>query len=1024
MYINSDNRKVSSDIKSVSCKVPNRTIILKPSEVRKYLGSIEKHEMVKKIGKIQTGGTVNVIKIENDDINTNIKWCLIDYNGCYFYTPANYIDLYGFKDQNDNNQKDNSSTEENSSDTYVGNSALDKQKVLSKTKISDLEDKPAGVSVLDLIKPGGTDTDSDDSEGDNAEEEEPEWEPDLSNYECLERYDSYNTYAVTYLTWYFKDYMLTAYAYPDHRSEKIDPGRLMRNTFSVVDEARKNIFPVDGLWINHETGWKFYSTSYFAESLEDIWYIPEDFVHSILPAGGGVTRMPVTKEHVEYRMCWDEYAPLYTITGLEVERYVQGDIFCSTYRSNKNKWAYTHWTHPNGNVFGVCPKSYSMTPPSPSPDVFNMQYMGIISGGKLIEKRIPYDKIFEKPDLFNYDNLDYWYKDDSIPWSETEDYTQHETKTPTESTHDIIDKIAHRTIDWNDLFSKNSVNVFNMRIVVNWFMVDGTPCLLGFENGNNPDWYIIKDVGDIAWSPMIFTYDSSETKPGEEYDPNYSDWGNREYAFDDVGENDIYAKKETGIDNVGGHPSTVSTNSTKDPTKDTWEITLDPGNEEWDVPFVYSKDDRVEPDYDGWVHIQNALDYELRDIKGKDWMDDRHVRKINRFKLQNNNSGLSTKSFIFVTRPDLNLYRENYKDDNPYHDVVDPWTMNPDLIRLPTFKYIARLKNACRTIMPSLEYWGTNSIDSPWLAIMTNQATGYAPTDREMDMVEVGETFHGSKVIYAEPTFKHKIGGTVSIPFVERRDLTLYYTLKMWIDYIQAVSIGRCEPRRIHKYNQELDYAVSLYYISTDETMENILYWEKLTGLIPLTVPDSFFEWEEGNPARRMQYTINFAYSFRTVQDEMHLMEINNLYNKWRTGEETGTPSDYYDYDYVYDESFNKIMAKISSSYGLINEESENDINNYAMSKELMQQYYYGNMIRNDGYTNDSHPHGYVHYAGVNNSNEIISPFLPNYVPQIGMHGVPYVKGPFITREPDRYKDDKGEFGTPVDNGIYKLRWV
>jgi hypothetical protein len=149
---------------------------------------------------------------------------------------------------------------------------------------------------------------------------------------------------------------------------------------------------------------------------------------------------------------------------------------------------------------------------------------------------------------------------------------------------------------------------------------------------------------------------------------------------------------------------------------------------------------------------------------------------------------LRSKSFIFVTRPDLNLYHESETDES-----INTWAMNPDLKRLACFKYIARMRGTPESpgigskIMTSLEYFGTNTeIDSPWLSVFTNQANGYSIIDRELDVTEMAETFHGNKVIYAEPTFKHKIGGSVQIPFTERRDLTLYFTLRMLIEYIQA----------------------------------------------------------------------------------------------------------------------------------------------------------------------------------------------------------------------------------------------
>lgn len=425
-------------------------------------------------------------------------------------------------------------------------------------------------------------------------------------------------------------------------------------------------------------------------------------------------------------------------------------------------------------------------------------------------------------------------------------------------------------------------------------------------------------------------------------------------------------------------------------------------NQDFKVPGIMYNAPTTPPEYNGWSILTSAQNYNL---SGELPFDTTHLTHINRFHLPTNNGGLSTKSFIFVTRPDLNLYKELDENGN-----VDTWAMNPDLKRLPGFIYMARLRGTKDApgigtkIMDSLEYYGTNDIDSPWLTVFTNQAAGYSPIDRNINVVEMGETFHGNKVIYAKPTFDHKIAGTVDIPFNERRDLTLYFTLRLWIEYIQAVSMGFCSPRYIHKKNNELDYAVSLFYIQTDETMENIIYWEKLTGLIPLTVPDSFFEWTEGTPAKDMKYTVRFAYSFRSVLDELHLVEINSLYRKWRTenvkGMEVIPPDNFW---YVNNPKFNELLGRVGQFYDKITDTDEG-LNQFVNSESMIRPYYYGGVVNPDTNTIQN-----ISTISANNQNFNVN-FLPNYNVHTQMHGIPYVKGPFI------YHDDSAQ--------KYLLKWV
>lgn len=544
-------------------------------------------------------------------------------------------------------------------------------------------------------------------------------------------------------------------------------------------------------------------------------------------------------------------------------------------------------------------------------------------------------------------------------------------------------------------------------IVVNYTAIKGKNYYIGFKKSNSMNgsvnYIALLDGGDEVidyekWPP--YGVDRDTTIPRDEgvtlYDPDDTKVDTTTLSGDISNWND-----PTHVDNIHGSIDDV----------DKVEgVHLGVGDtSKFQVPSIMSNAGTVPPDYAGWSITSAVEDYNLSAEKP---FDNKHLTHINRFHLPTGNSGLSTKSFIFVTRPDLNLYKET-----EFSESVDTWSMNPDLKRLATFKYIARMRGTPEspgignTIMNSLCYYQTNAINTPWLTVFTNQCNGYSPVDRELDTTEMAETFHGNKVIYAEPTFKHKIGGTVSIPFTERRDLTLYFTLRMWIEYIQAVSMGFCSPRWIHKQNNELDYAVSLFFITTDETMENILYWEKLTGLIPLTVPDSFFEWSEGSGAREMKYNINFAYSFRTIMDEIHLAEINNLYVKYRSSNATGMPIIPQDnYSYVYDQKNNNMIARIAAFYkNDLNADDDTIINSLVNNKDALDKYYYGGVATSEsGIYHDYHV--VTGSKDGQSTDSIRTKFLPNYNIHTRMYGIPYVKGPFIEHDPSAQK--------------YKLRWV
>ena len=961
MKITTNNVKVSEEIKYTPCKVIKPALLLQPADARRFSGSLNLCKSLR-IGITQTEGTVDVISIEKDDID-NKEWCLIRY-------PA----------------KTNNAGDIEYTYYYTLAECINTDGFVDKnTPIMVDDPKPQQTTFANLrrttVRTASTGAERITTYPSNLLESNRH---NISN--CKMVAFNRSTPASEF----------KAYGMPDANSvvnpDGIGPAISSLKTYQDIGSGSTYLQPfyIQSKWKGID-GKYYYCTAVFGNTV----YIPEEYIIFISPSSQNIGYTMV----IEDTPLWE----LYSSSKATTEMLNKGDVFQYTgrrYTSISNYQPFGPYIEADTKkVLTVKPDSAYTTPYSGDPAVFDSKWLGSM---------LNYSELTNNTSVITASSL----------W-------------PLSDINLARFKLTIKTDINNNSFMQlnNAVPAGKNLVTVNKIIYgDKSYWICGIVE-DKYKWYLIEDSEEIRWSKNVQNQNSFNQSTIINDQPTQTVPNISIPAV--VPEMPVVTTK---INNNDTHKDTwptveekkTQTPSLKEPYKEPeYDINISVSKDPWTITGVDLNGPTIDPDYDGWVHLHNAMAYELKTQENR--YDDRHMRLINRFKFNTLDEGLSTKSFIFMTRPDLNLYKETYPDPkNPNHSVIDGNSMNPDLFRLPGFKYIGRMKNACRSIMASLEYYGTNTINTPWLSIIHNQARGYSPIDRDIDFTEMGETFHGNKIIYAEPTFKHKIAGTVQIPFKERRDLSLYYTLKMWVEYIQAVSLGFCSPRRCHITNHELDYAVSLYYITTDETMENILYWEKLIGVIPLSVPESFFSWEKGTPERNMEYTINFAYSMRIVQDELHLCEINNLYTN--NDERKGSMATYMDYNYVYDESYNNIMTKIASSYGILDPKlTDSDLAKKAIDKEAMKQFYYANKIRQSGYTNGGNAkqgagNGYGVLAQNSNGNiqQINANFLPNYIPELGMHGIPYVKGPFITREYDTYDAN----GSPIDNGIYKLRWV
>lgn len=395
----------------------------------------------------------------------------------------------------------------------------------------------------------------------------------------------------------------------------------------------------------------------------------------------------------------------------------------------------------------------------------------------------------------------------------------------------------------------------------------------------------------------------------------------------------------------------------------------------------YDANKTLPPSSDDWIYLKNWEKYRLQRVASGSTDP---ILKMNRFKLlTDKNEGYSAKGYIFVTKPDLNIFTDDGSD------LLD------DVAAIPLFRYVYSLPVG-REILRSLSRSSSESTvsDTPWLSVLTNSAVNYnIGSDREIETVQVGKTYHDFTINYGHTSFKHMSSGDQQIQFIDNRDMITYWTIRLWCEYIHNVAYGHISPKKKYIHNAILDYAVSLYYVLVDETMENIIYWEKLTGLFPTKTPDSTWSYENGNEYKDLKYDIEFKYSMRSVLDEFDLLELDNQYIIQVTADNYAISG------------CESVPGTIHAGHAgsdahnalkyLIAWYNKSDIN--TINQAELEKYYYSNTSKN------------VYTRFKNNY------FLPNYIPELGVHGIPYVRGPFIVKSA---LNDASNYGKNI------LRWV
>lgn len=262
-----------------------------------------------------------------------------------------------------------------------------------------------------------------------------------------------------------------------------------------------------------------------------------------------------------------------------------------------------------------------------------------------------------------------------------------------------------------------------------------------------------------------------------------------------------------------------------------------------------------------------------------------------------------TMTHVFFTRPDLNLLYNNgplLSELKNFSEVTLLWQKDPNLFRL--------LTDYKRTG----ETHGNN-----FNLLLSNQIAGFDFKDETITKVETTKTWKDQKIIYGG-SYNGRGDGEITCTFIETDELSITNLIRLWIMYIDNVTSGIWRPsynlRRknikgedykvnyndisessSHIYTRTLDYASSCYAFKIKADGEEILYWTKYYGLIPVSLSLNHLNWQAGSTDTDIKtVSVTFAYSFKKDLSPISLLEFNSVANiDDQTGKSTAYESNF-----------------------------------------------------------------------------------------------------------------------------------
>ena len=233
------------------------------------------------------------------------------------------------------------------------------------------------------------------------------------------------------------------------------------------------------------------------------------------------------------------------------------------------------------------------------------------------------------------------------------------------------------------------------------------------------------------------------------------------------------------------------------------------------------------------------------------------------------NALLTTKEYIFITKPDLCIFN------------TTTGVLNSDLARYPFFvDAINRYKNVALQLQSSM---APGSI--PFIPMLSNTIT--SSTDLpgiSAETIETGSNIMGTKISYRGTSWKSDEDFDFNLEFEDTKYLDVYMLFKIYDEYEKLKWNGAlefseesCGSNRWQNYiiNKVLHDQVSIYKFVVGDDGQRLVYWARLTGCYPTSIPrEAFSDMNNSDPQK---ITVGWKSHFVRDMDPIILNQFNSL---------------------------------------------------------------------------------------------------------------------------------------------------
>lgn len=263
----------------------------------------------------------------------------------------------------------------------------------------------------------------------------------------------------------------------------------------------------------------------------------------------------------------------------------------------------------------------------------------------------------------------------------------------------------------------------------------------------------------------------------------------------------------------------------------------------------------------------SQLMYNSNNLFSRDYLSSHTYTHRFRFGTLNPYGGISTgREYLFFTKPDLHI---SLMDD---YGNLNGEVINPSLANYP---FWVDLYNNRRPIIESLQLSMSKNKD-PFNHLLGNRVSSNLDLPSlDADITETPTNMYGVNYSYRGSSENKDDNPEFSLEFKDTRYLDIYYYFKAYEEYETLKHHGTIAPCKKYITNHILHDQFAIYKFIVDEDMETIIYWGKMYGVFPVSLPREVFSspnWDNG-----LSYSINFRAAFYEDMKPEIISDFNNI---------------------------------------------------------------------------------------------------------------------------------------------------